>query len=102
MLRDVRDNCTCRNNGRPSCSIVRKGFKGQASSSGGLRGGGLSVCMGVARIWEGGGQYFFFQIWKFACRRIRKAMRFARGVRGHATPRIFLKMVQFGAFWYVF
>ena len=27
-----------------------------------------------------------------------EAMRFARGVRGHASPRNFFKMVQFGAF----
>ena len=51
---------------------------------------------GVARIWKGGGQEIFFcQIWKFACRE-------ARGVRGHAPPRNFFKMVQFGAFWCVF
>ena len=31
-----------------------------------------------------------------------EAMRFARGVRGHAPPRKFLKMVQFGAFWCIF
>ena len=33
-----------------------------------------------------GGPRIFFQIWKF-------------GVRGHAPPRNFFKMVQFGAFW---
>ena len=27
-----------------------------------------------------------------------EAMRFARGVRGHAPPRIFFKMVQFGVY----
>ena len=31
-----------------------------------------------------------------------EAMRFARGVRGHAPPRKFFKMVQFGAFWCIF
>ena len=50
---------------------------------------------GVPRIWEGGGQEFFFQIWEFAC---REAMRIVRGVRGHAPPRNFFKTVQFGAF----
>ena len=47
----------------------------------------------------GGSKNFFFQIWKFAC---REAMRFAKGVRGHAPPIIFFKMVQFGAFWCIF
>ena len=41
MSRDVRD--TDRGNGRHSSSIVRKGFIGQASSSGGLHGGELPV-----------------------------------------------------------
>ena len=47
------------------------------------------------------GQEFFFQICKFAC---REAMRFARGVRGHAPPpprEIFLKwcnLVRFGVY----
>ena len=31
-----------------------------------------------------------------------EATRLARGVRGHAPPRKFLKMVQFGAFWRIF
>ena len=31
-----------------------------------------------------------------------EAMCFARGVRGHAPPRKFFKMVQFGAFWCIF
>ena len=44
---------------------------------------------------RGGGQEFFFQIWKFACRE-------ARVVRGHAPPRNFFKMVQFGGFWCIF
>ena len=56
---------------------------------------------------RGGAKKFFFQIWKFACREATyaahgKAMRFARGVRGHAPPRNFFKMVQFGGFWYIF
>ena len=46
-----------------------------------------NVSRGVPRIWQGGGaKNFFFQIWEFAC---REAMRFARGVRGHAPPRNF-------------
>ena len=59
---------------------------------------------GVPRIWEGGGQEFFFQILEFACRELRdmaahgEAMRIARGVRGHAPRRKFFKTVQFGAF----
>ena len=41
-----------------------------------------------------GGQEYFFQNWKFACCE-------ARGVRGHAPPRIFLKwcnLVRFGVY----
>ena len=45
--------------------------------------------LSLARIWEGGGQEFFS--------RFGEAMRFARGVRGHA-PRNILKMVQFGVY----
>ena len=41
---------------------------------------------GRPRIWHGG-QNFFFQIWKLAC---REAMRFARGVRGMLPQDIFL------------
>ena len=40
---------------------------------------------------------FFFQIWKCACREATCcAMRFARGVRGHAPPQKIFKMVRFG------
>ena len=39
----------------------------------------------------GGGARIFFQLWEFACRE-------ARGVLGHAPPRIFFKTMQFGAF----
>ena len=49
---------------------------------------------GVPRIWQGGGQEIFFSD--------LEAMRFARGVRGHASPRKFFKMVQFAAFWCIF
>ena len=58
-----------------------------------------TITGGVPRIWEGGGPRIFLEILKFAC---REAMRFARGVRGHAPPRKFLKMVQFCAFWRTF
>ena len=37
----------------------------------------------------------FWEIWKFAC---CFAMRFVRGVRGHAPPRIFLKWYNFVRF----
>ena len=54
-----------------------------------------------------GGQEFFF--FRFGNLHVAKrhaahgeAMRFARGVWGHAPPRKFFKMVQFGAFWYIF
>ena len=62
---------------------------------------------GVPRIWEGGGPRIFFL--RFGNVHVAKrhaahgeAMRFARGVRGHASPRKFFKMVQFGAFWCLF
>ena len=62
----------------------------------------MCLYRGVPRIWEGGGQEFFFQIWNFACREATaahgEAMRIARGVWGHAPPRKFFKTVQFGAF----
>ena len=52
---------------------------------------------------RGGGQEFFFA--RFVNLHVAKrhaahgeAMRIARGVRGHAPPRKFFKMVQFGAF----
>ena len=55
----------------------------------------------------GGGQELFFS--RFGNLHVAKrhaahgeAMRFARGVRGHAPPRKFFKMVQFGAFWCIF
>ena len=43
----------------------------------------------------GGGQEFFFSR-EISCREF--AMRFARGVRGHAPPRKFFKMVRFGVY----
>ena len=56
---------------------------------------------------RGGGQNFFW--FRFGNLHVAKrhaahgkAMRFARGVRGHAPPRIFFKIVQFGAFWCIF
>ena len=55
----------------------------------------------------GGGQKFIF--FRFGNLHVAKrhaahgkAMRFARGVRGHAPPRKLFKMVQFGAFWCIF
>ena len=54
------------------------------------------ISRGVPRIWQGGGQEFFF--FRFGNLHVAKrhaahgvAMRFARGVRGHAPPRNFLK-----------
>ena len=48
----------------------------------------------------GGGSKYF---WKsggicMALRALQRGLSFARGVWGHAPPRIFLQMVQFGAF----
>ena len=47
----------------------------------------------------GRGAKFFFQIWVFAC---REAMRFVRGVRGHAPPEKFFfkwcNLVRFGVY----
>ena len=67
----------------------------------------VQIFRGVPRIWQGGGQEFCF--FRFGNLHVAKrhaahgeAMRFARGVRGHAPPRIFFKMVQFGAFWCIF
>ena len=45
----------------------------------------------------GGAKNYFFSDFG-----ICEAMRLARGVRGHAPPRKFFKMVQFGAFWRIF
>ena len=72
---------------------------------------------GVARIWEGGGQEFFYRFgnlhvggpriffFRFGNLHVARRhaahgedMRFARGVWGHALPRKFFKTVQFGAF----
>ena len=56
---------------------------------------------------KGGGPRIFF--FRFGNLHVAKrhaehgeAMRFARGVRGHAPPRNFFKIVQFGAFWCIF
>ena len=57
---------------------------------------------GVPRIWEGGAKNFFFRFGNLHVAKRHaahgKAMRIARGVRGHAPPRNFFKTVQFGAF----
>ena len=64
------------------------------------------MCRGVPRIWEGGAKKYFFQIWNLHVTKRHaahgEAMRFARGVRGHAPLRIFFKIVQFGPFWCIF
>ena len=59
---------------------------------------------GVPRIWQGGAKNFFF---RFGNLRVAErhaapgeAMRFARGVWGHAPTRKFFKMVQFGVYFY--
>ena len=56
--------------------------------------------------WEGGGQEFFLRFGNLHVAKRHaahgEAMRFVRGVWGHAPPRKFLKMVQFGAFWCIF
>ena len=50
----------------------------------------------------GGGKNFFFRFGNLHVAKRHaahvKAMRIARGVRGHAPPRKFFKTVQFGAF----
>ena len=52
-------------------------------------------CRGLPRIWEGGGgQEFFFRYGNLHV----AAMRIDGGVLGHAPPRKYFKMVQFGAF----
>ena len=57
---------------------------------------------GAARIWEGGGgvNIYFFIFGNLHVAK-RQAMRFARGLRGHAPPIIFLKwcnLVRFGVY----
>ena len=53
-----------------------------------------------------GGQDFFFRFGKLHVAQRHaahgEAIRFARGVWGHAPPRNGFKMVQFGAFWCIF
>ena len=68
----------------------------------------IQLLQGVPRIWQGGDQEIFF--FRFGNLHVAKrhaahgeAMRFARGVRGHAPPpRKFFKIVQFGALWCIF
>ena len=62
-----------------------------------------TVPRGVPRIWQGGGPRIFF--FRFGNLHVAKrhaahgeAMRFARGVRGHAPPNFFFKMVRFGVY----
>ena len=55
---------------------------------------------------RGGAKNFFFRFGNLHVAKRHaahgEAMRFARGVRGHAPPRKFFKMVQFDAFWCIF
>ena len=66
-----------------------------------------SVCAGASPgFGRGGAKNFFFRFGNLHVAKRHaahgEAMRFARGVRGHATPRNFFKMVQFGALWCIF
>ena len=66
----------------------------------------MCACRGVPRISQGGGGKNFF--FRFGNLHVAKrhaahgeAIRYARGVRGHAPPRIFLKwcnLVRFGVY----
>ena len=58
----------------------------------------LSVAYLGFHFWGGGVQNFVGKVGVFAWRSAWQSHAFARGVRGHAPPRKFLKMVQFGAF----
>ena len=55
---------------------------------------------------RGGPRNFFFRFGNLHVAKRHaahgEAMRFVRGVREHAPPRNFFKMVQFGAFWCIF
>ena len=63
---------------------------------------------GVPRIWQGGGgqEIFFFGFGNLHVAKRHaahgEAMHFVWGVRGHAPPRKFFKMMKFGAFWCIF
>ena len=68
---------------------------------------GIFVYQGRPQDLAGGGaKNFFFRFVKLYVAKRHAAhgfaMRFARGVRGHAPPRKFFKMVQFGTFWCTF
>ena len=58
------------------------------------------ISSGVSRISFRG----VFKMYLEKCGYLHGAKRhaFARGVRGHASPRKFFKMMQFGAFWRIF
>ena len=63
----------------------------------------MDVFSGVSRIsFRGGVQNFSGKVWVFAWREAPcsawRSHAFARRVRGHAPPRKFLEMVQFGVF----
>ena len=60
---------------------------------------------GVPRIWQGGHEFFFFRFGNLHVAKRHathgEAMRFARGVRGHAPRENFLKwcnLVRFGVY----
>ena len=56
-------------------------------------------CSGVSRIsFRGGSNYFWKSGGICMAQSAWRSHAFARGVRGHAPPRKFLKIVQFGAF----
>ena len=66
----------------------------------------VAIVRGVPRIWQGGARNIVFRFGNLHVAKQHaahsEAMRFARGIRGHAPPRNFFKMVQFGAFWCIF
>ena len=62
-----------------------------------------AIVSGVSRIsFRGGVQNFFVKVgvcaWREAPCSAWQSHAFARGVRGHASPRKFLKMVRFGEY----
>ena len=77
---------------RPTCAYVSNQKNITITKSGGL------TCAQHPVAYLGfhfeGVQNFYGKVGVFAWR----SHAFVRGVRGHAPPRIFLKMVQFGAF----
>ena len=62
--------------------------------------------MGIGKISEGGEEFFLGGSGRVACREAScgawHSNAIVRGVRGHAPPNFFLKIVRFGAFWSIF